>query len=80
MVLHDASTPFSPADIPPETFQAFYEAWKGVLQDNEAVDLPGMELEKVAGMSQERVLAVSSPQGVRTNFGTQSQLVLTTYR
>lgn len=69
-------------NIPPDKFQAFYEAWKGVLQDNEAVDLPGMELEREKSAAQvpEQVLAVSPPQGVRTNFGTQSQLVLTTFR
>ena len=52
-----------------------------VLQDNEGVDLPGLDLEpadKTTGKVQERVLAVSST--VRTNFGIQSQLALTTYR
>ncbi len=62
-------------------FAQFYEAWKGVLQDNEGVDLPGVELEKpdkCTGKVQERVLAISPL--IRTNFGIQCGLVLTTYR
>ena len=53
-----------------------------VLQENEAVDIPGLELEKEdksMGIVEERVLAVSSSH-VRTNFNIQSMLVLTTYR
>ena len=53
-----------------------------VLQENEGVDMPGLELEKgdkSVGKVQERVLSVTSSH-VRTNFNIQSVLVLTTYR
>ena len=53
-----------------------------VLQENEAVDIPGVELEKVDKSMEkmaERVLAVSS-SSLRTNFHTHTTLILTTYR
>ena len=53
-----------------------------VINDNDSVDLPGLELEcadKAKGLVQEKVLAVSSTT-LRTNFGSQCQIVLTTYR
>jgi len=68
--------------IAPETFSMFYEAFRDVQQENEGVDMPGLELEKgdkSVGKVQERVLAVTSSH-VRTNFNIQSVLVLTTYR
>ena len=51
-----------------------------VLQENETVDIPNVTLgkEEKGYRIAERVLAVS--QAVRTNFGSQSILVLTTYR
>ena len=50
-----------------------------MLQENAGAELPGCELERGGkGVPCEKVLAIVSP--VRTNFGTQSQLVLTTYR
>ena len=80
-IRYNSLHPPSPTDIDPQCFAQFYEAWKLVLQDNDSVELPGLELEKeeeVTGRVQERVLAVSPL--VRTNFGIQSQLVLTTFR
>ena len=51
-----------------------------VLQENSSVELPGVMLESaVCGEKvAETVLAVTP--GVRTNFGTQCTLVLTTFR
>ena len=68
-------------DVDHQTFAQFYEAWKIVLQETDAVELPGEELDKAdraTGKIQERVLAVSPH--CRTNFGIHSELVLTTYR
>ena len=54
--------------------------WMQVLYENERVELPNMELGKAEKCQRltERVLAVA--HYVRTNFGSQSTLVLTTYR
>ena len=51
-----------------------------VQQDNSAVELPMVELEKAEKGKKvaESVLAVSSD--VKTNFGNSSTIVLTTYR
>ncbi len=51
-----------------------------MLEENERVELPGIELGKAEKGVRiaERVLAVA--HYVRTNFGSQSTLVLTTYR
>jgi len=64
------------------TFARLFLYTQQVLQENEGVDMPGLELEKgdkSVGKVQERVLAVTSSH-VRTNFNIQSVLVLTTYR
>ena len=51
-----------------------------VIHENGSVELPGFELEegKKGKLTKETVLAVAS--SIRTNFGTQSTLILTTYR
>lgn len=78
--LHHVLSLGSIAVVSPETFKTFYRAWKLVLEDNKNAELPNIELGKAEKGKRisERVLAVA--HCIRTNFGSQSTLVLTTYR